>query len=282
VSGLLIILTLVAAGLIGAVFGYILAVASEKFKVVQDPRIEEVLEALPGVNCGGCGYPGCSGYAAAIVNSGVDKTLCAPGGPDVCKVVARIMGEELGEVVPNVAVAACQGDAARAPDRAVYDGVPECRAAHLLQGGPKGCIYGCLGLGTCVDACTFDAIMPGPGGIPVVSRELCTGCGACVRACPRGVMKLIPVTAEYYLACNSHYKGKEVKNACAVGCTACKQCEKKGPAGAIIIEDNLPVLHYDVALAWSEANDVCKQGCFVQIKPTVSRVKNREEGICVG
>ena len=273
-----VILSVIVAGLLGASFGFILAIAAEKFKVETDPRVERVLEAMPGANCGGCGYPGCGGYAAAIVLKNADTTLCAPGGPEVSGRVAEIMGLEAADVVPRVAVCACQGDAARAKDRNTYDGVTDCRAAHLLQGGPKACLWGCLGLGTCVDVCTFSAIRMGWNGLPVVARELCTGCGACVHACPRGIMQLIPVTAEYYIACSSHGKGPAVKKACTVGCTACKLCEKKGPEGAIEIVDNIPVLDYVACTSWPEANDVCRQDCFVALTNTAE--PKIEEALC--
>lgn len=258
--------------MIGAVFGFLLAVASEKFKVEEDPRVEQITEALPGANCGGCGYPGCAGYASAIVETGEDKTLCAPGGPDICKCIAEIMGEEMGDVTPHVAVAACKGTDEMAPWRVMYDGVKGCDAAHVLQGGPKTCAHGCLGLGTCVESCPFAAIRIGRGGIPVVSRELCTGCGACVKACPRGIMKLIPVTAKFYLACNTTEKGAGVKKSCQVGCISCKRCEKKGPSeGGIKIENNLPVIDYSVVTEWPVANEVCPQNCFVVLEPERSR-----------
>lgn len=277
-----IILTIAATGIIAALFGFVLAIASKVFHVKRDPRIDLITESLPGANCGGCGYPGCSGYAAAIVETGTEKTLCAPGGPDVCKCIAEIMGEEAEEVVPKYAVAQCQGTAAKAPERVFYDGVLDCRAAHILQGGPKTCLWGCLGIGTCVEACAFDAIRLGPDRIPVVAKDLCTGCGACVRACPRGIMQLIPVTAKYYIGCSSHHKAAAVKKACSVGCISCKRCEKKGPAeGAIVLEDNIPVLDYTKALEWPEANEVCPQNCFVIIDPAPSMAgASKEEKEC--
>jgi Na+-translocating ferredoxin:NAD+ oxidoreductase RNF subunit RnfB len=274
-----IVMAIFGSAVLAAFFGVVLAIAAEKFKVKVDPRIEKIAEMLPNANCGGCGFPGCSGYAAAVVERNAPRNLCAPGGGTACECIAKILGETAEKTVPKVAIAACQGDSAKAPLRITYDGVMSCRGAHLLQGGPKQCLYGCLGLGDCVAACPFNAVKISENGLPAVSKTMCTGCGACVRTCPRGIMKLIPITAKFYVACSSRDKGPAVKKACSVGCIACKACEKKGPMeGAIKIEDNLPVVNYDVTLEWPAANDVCPQSCFVGegIKTVESQAEKKE------
>jgi len=260
-----IILTLTAAGGIGAVFGIVLAVASVKLRVDVDPRITVINEILPGANCGGCGYPGCTGYAAAVVKSGAAPDLCAPGGAELAWRVAEIMGKIVEQKERIIAVCHCQGTRERSPDRWSYDGPSTCSTAHALHGGQKSCIYGCLGYGDCVKACLFNALVPGIDGIPVTIAERCTSCGACVRACPRDLMKMIPEKASFYLGCSNKDKAKVAKSACKVACIGCKLCVKKGPEGGneMIEGANLPRIKYDVLSDWPEANDICPQSCYV-------------------
>ena len=239
---IMIISSILGIGGLGLLFGAGLAFASKKFAVEIDPRIEQILEDLPGANCGGCGYPGCSGYAEAIVKDGADMTLCAPGGSDVVKKIAEVMGVSAVESEPKVAVVQCRGDREKAPNRFEYDGVEDCNAAQIIMGGAKGCVYGCLGLGSCVKACPFDALHMADNGLPVVDEDKCTACGLCVAACPRGIMALIPVSQKVFLGCVSKDKGKAVKSVCKVGCIGCTLCakEKVTPSGSIQMEGNLP------------------------------------------
>jgi Na+-translocating ferredoxin:NAD+ oxidoreductase RNF subunit RnfB len=243
----------------------VLAVASVKLRVYVDPRVTAINEVLPGANCGGCGFPGCSGYAAGVVKDGASPDLCAPGGAELACEVAKVMGRTVEEKERMIAICHCQGTRERSPDRWTYDGPVTCSTAHALHGGPKTCIYGCLGYGDCVKACQFNALVPGIDGIPVTIPERCTGCGACLRACPRGLMKMIPDKVGIYLACMNRDKAKAAKSACKVGCTACKLCVKKGPEGGIVMAEgaNLPEIQYGVITDWPEANDICPQNCYV-------------------
>ncbi len=237
----------ISLGLLGLGFGLLLALASRVFHVEIDPRIPEVEEALPGAQCGACGYPGCSAYAEAAVRGEAPPNLCMPGGPGVASAVAGILGLEAGEFTPKVAVVRCRGGRREAVQRAEYHGIPDCNAAELVAGGPKGCVYGCLGFGTCVAACPFDAMAMSDNGLPVVFEDKCTGCGNCVGACPRGIMELIPRSQPVYLACVSKDKTKDVKAVCAVGCTGCKSCTrpKVTPSGAVKWGENLPLVPPD-------------------------------------
>ena len=239
---IVVISSILGIGSLGLLFGAGLAYASKKFAVEVDPKIEQVLEELPGANCGGCGYPGCSGYAEAVVLSGADITLCAPGGDEVVEKIAGILGVEAVSAEPMVAVVQCQGDNEKAPKRFEYDGLLDCNAAELIMGGGKGCVYGCLGLGSCVNACPFDAMEMRDNGLPYVFEDKCTACGMCVAACPRGIMKIIPVSQKIFLGCVSLDKAKAVKQVCEVGCTGCTLCskEKVTPSGSIQMEGNLP------------------------------------------
>ncbi len=240
---IVVISSILGIGGLGLLFGASLAYASKKFAVEVDPKIEEILEKLPGANCGGCGYPGCSGYAEAVVKSGASMTLCAPGGQAVIQDIANILGVEavdMGEKM--VAVVQCRGDNEKAPKRFHYAGITNCHAAQILMGGDKACVYGCLGLGTCVESCPFGAMRMGEHGLPIVIEEKCTACGNCVSACPRGIMKLIPVSQKVFLGCVSQDKGKAVKQVCKVGCTGCTLCAnpKTTPSGSIQMKGNLP------------------------------------------
>lgn len=235
------------AGL-GALFGGSLAFASRKFYVEIDPRVEKILALLPGVNCGACGKPGCSGFAAAVIAGECDVAGCIPGGPSVAEAIAEMMGVEAVTTEPIVAVCRCAGGHEEAKDKYRYFGIETCTAANLVGGGHKACQYGCLGFGDCVEVCCFDAIYMGPNGLPIVDDDKCTGCGLCVQACPKGIMDLIPPLAQIYLACSSQDRGKEVKAVCSVGCNGCGLCAKDNicPSGAITMDGFLPIVDYSI------------------------------------
>jgi len=255
-------------GVLGLVFAVGLAYASKKFAVEIDPRIERIEEVLAGANCGGCGYPGCRGYAEAIVKGEAPIKGCPPAGPDSAKKIADIMGIEVEEAVPMVAVVQCQGGHEQAQTKFTYDGVEDCRAAQMVGAGFKSCVYGCLGLGSCAAACPFDAITMSDNGLPIVDEEKCTACGVCVMTCPRSIMALIPRTQEVYLGCVNRDRGASVKRMCQVGCTACRLCVRRNPQGeeGITMGENLPVINYEKLTSWPEANEVCPQKCFVARK----------------
>lgn len=260
-----ILIAFLSVGLIGAVLGAVLAYASKVFHVAVDPKVEKIAEILPQANCGACGYPGCAGYAEAIVSKGVDINLCSPGGQDVIDKVAEIMGVTASASLPMVAYCACNGTIDNAVNRFEYYGPKSCSSAVFVSGGHKACDYGCLGFGDCVEACLFDAMHMGENGLPVVDDEKCVGCGACVKACPKGVMKMMPKGAEVYLACNSKAKGKEVTDACKVGCIGCKICSlpKTTPSGAIKMDGDLPVVNYEIEDKLTGAKFKCPKSCFI-------------------
>jgi len=251
---------------IGTLFGAGLAYASRKFAVHVDPKIEHIIEVLPGTNCGSCGEAGCSGFAEAVVAGRAPVSGCVPGGSEVAEQVAAIMGVECGAgVEPPLAVVRCQGGRAEAKERFIYRGIQDCKAAQFVSAGSKACVYGCLGLASCERACPCGAITMGDNGLAIVSEEACTGCGLCVAACPRGIIELIPRTQRFYLGCISQGKAKEVKAACTVGCIACTLCagKKAPPGGGIVMEGNLPKIDYDTIQEWPEANEVCPTKAFV-------------------
>ncbi len=258
-----LVTSVVGLGALGATFGLILAFAAKKFAVQVDPRIEELEEILPGANCGGCGYPGCAAYAEAVVK-GEDITKCGPGGQETVDRIAEIMGLEVSKMVPKVAIVRCRGGDNEAKHKYVYEGIQDCNAAVLLDGGSKACEYGCLGLGSCVAACPFDAMAMGDNRIPIVFEDKCTGCGLCVEACPKGIMELVPINQTVYVACVSPLRGKDIKNVCSVGCTGCTLCAnpKFTPSGKVKMENNLPNIPPD----WFDyklAVEKCPTKCLI-------------------
>lgn len=249
-------------GGLGILFGAGLAIASKVFAVFKDSRISDIEAVLPGANCGGCGAPGCSGFAEGVVEGKYPVNGCTVGGADVVEKVAQIMGTQAGEVVPMVAVVRCRGTKENCPDRAVYQGIEDCKAASLIDGGAKGCAYGCLGMGTCVNACKFGAMQMGENGLPVVLEEKCIACGECVRACPRGIMELMPKSQHVYVACVSKDFGKNVKAVCKVGCIGCSMCAnpKTTAEGLITMDGKIPVIHYDkVANPWEDLKNAVEK-----------------------
>jgi len=236
---------LVSLGGMGLVFGAGLAFASKKFAIETDPKVEEIREVLPGANCGGCGYPGCDGFAAAAAAGEAPVSGCPVGGAAVAEKIAAILGVSSPTVEPKVARVRCQGDCNNAVNKYEYDGIQDCVAAAMLADGPKGCKYGCLGLGTCVRACPFDAIHINENGIAVVDRDKCTACGKCVVACPKKLIELIPRSSQVQVLCISQDKGKDVRANCKVGCIGCQICVKACQFDAIDFKNNLAKINYD-------------------------------------
>ena len=233
----------VVVGLVGILLGFFLGVSGEKFKVEVDPREEAIGEVLPGNNCGGCGYAGCSGLAAAIVKGEAPVNGCPVGGAPVAAKIGEIMGVEAGEGVRQVAFVKCAGTCEKANSDYVYSGTRNCATMMFVpNGGPKTCNYGCLGYGTCVAACPFDAIAI-VDGVAVVDKEQCKACGKCIAACPKNLIEFIPYDAKHVVQCSSNDKGKDVMKACSVGCIGCMLCQKNCPEGAITVTNS--VAHID-------------------------------------
>jgi len=261
----LFVYTLVTLGGIGFVFGAMLAFAAKRFAVETNPRVVSVLEMLPGVNCGGCGYAGCAAYAESVVLKGSSAALCSPGGQDVSHKISEMLGLEKTSTVRKVVCLHCAGSLDKAKDKYVYDGIRDCHKAMMLGGGPKACDYGCIGYGSCCIVCQFDALHMGEHGLPVVDREKCTGCGACVRECPKRLFTLQPDSTIIYLACSSHDKGKAVRDACSVGCIGCGICVKVTEGDDIEMKDNLPAINYDSSINLILAHYKCPTKSFIDL-----------------
>lgn len=243
-------------GVIGLAFGLLLAFAAIIFRVEVDERIEKIEELLPGANCGGCGYAGCSAYAAAIVNEGAPVDCCGAGGSDTARQIGGIMGIAVAEKAQTVARVHCNGTCDKAKDKYEYQGVEDCLAASKFSGGQKACYSGCLGYGTCVAACQFGAISI-ENGVAVVDEEKCTSCGMCVSACPKKLIELLPKENKTTVLCKNNSAGKEVNAVCAAGCIACKICEKNCPYEAIAVRDNLAEIDYEKC----QSCGICAEKC---------------------
>jgi electron transport complex protein RnfB len=251
-------LSMISMGVVGVVFALGLAFASNAFAVDTDPRAEAIEEVLPGANCGACGFSGCSGFAQGVTTGEAEAGGCPVGGADVAKAIADIMGIAAPtDIKRKVAQLLCSGDCQQANNRAEYNGVADCRAALLAGGGGKMCTYGCLGLGTCAAACPFDAITMNEYELPVVDERLCTGCGHCVEACPRDLFQLVEEQQGVHIRCRSLARGKEVRQACSVGCIGCRRCARECPEEAIEIVDNLAVIDYKKCTNCGTCVEVC-------------------------
>lgn len=224
-------------GVVGIFVGIFLGAAGIKFKVQVDEKEEAVLAALPGNNCGGCGYAGCSGLAAAIAKGEAPVNACPVGGEPVGKKIAEIMGVEAGASVRQVAFVACQGDCDKAKKDYDYYGIEDCRMMSFVPGGgPKSCNSGCLGFGTCAKVCPFDAIHV-VNGVAVVDKEACKACGKCIAVCPKKLIALVPYDAKLAVACSSADKGPVTMKVCQTGCIGCGICVKNCPAKAVTVSN---------------------------------------------
>jgi len=244
---------------LGLLFGVGLGIAAERFKVQSNPLVDRVRDRLPSANCGACGYAGCTAYAEAVVtNAAVSPSLCIPGRESVAKAVAELTGKDAGSVQDRVVVMTCHGTSAYARNEAEYAGIPTCAAAALVFGGPRACKNGCLGLGDCVRACPFDALSIGAGGIAQVDTAKCTGCAVCVSVCPKDLFKLYPRGRRVELACKAVDKQAIVRATCMVGCTLCRKCVAKCPAGAIEWDGRTILIDHDKCIAYGDA---CGYAC---------------------
>ena len=230
---------IIILSIIGLISATLLYIISRKFHVEEDSRIDEIESILPGANCGGCGYAGCSGLAAAIVKGEAEIGGCPVGGAPVAAKVGEIMGVEAGTQVHQVAFVKCAGTCDKAKQEYEYHGLKDCVMINMMQdGGPKACNYGCLGEGSCVAACPFDAIHI-VNGVALVDKEACKACGKCIEACPKKLIELVPYEQKHLVQCSSRDKGKDVMAACSVGCIGCKMCEKVCEFDAVKVIDNI-------------------------------------------
>lgn len=244
------IFTIVSLTLLGFALALILYFVAQKFKVEEDPRIDDVEALLPGANCGGCGFAGCRAFAEGCVKaSNLDSLFCPVGGNDTMKSVASYLGLAVAEKAPQVAVIRCNGNCDNRPKTNHYDGYSSCAVMASLYAGDTACSFGCLGQGDCVTVCNFDAIkMDLKTGLPEVDEDKCTACGACVSACPKSIIELRnkgPKNRRIFVSCVNKDKGGVAKKACSVACIGCKKCQKVCPFDAITVENNLAYIDFN-------------------------------------
>ena len=234
-----IIVAVLVLGALAAVFGIMLVLASRVFRVEADPREAEVRACLAGANCGACGYAGCDAYASAVAKGQAPVNCCGPGGAETAEKIAAVMGVDNADTEGKKAFVACCGISGRVRKRFLYNGPQDCAAAMLFGGnGDKQCSFACIGLGSCVKVCKFEA-MSIVDGIAKVDREKCVGCGACKAACPKKIIKLVPESRRYAVACSSQDKGAVLMKLCDAGCIGCQKCRLSCPEDAIVFENNI-------------------------------------------
>ena len=256
-----IIAAVLVLGGLGVLFGAVLTFADKKFRVEVDPRIAEVSECLGGANCGACGFAGCAALAEAIVKGEAKPNACAPAGPDGAAKIAKIMGLEVEQGKPVVARVICQGQTGVANDRYTYDGLPSCRAASSLAGGPKMCPYACIGLGDCEKVCAFDAISI-QNGLVNINEDKCQACGMCAETCPRGVIQLLPRDQNVLVRCRNSDTGRTAREACMKACIGCKRCEKECQYGAIHVENGFAKIDPEKCTRCGACAKTCPCGCI--------------------
>lgn len=242
-------------------FAIALAYLGKKLAVSRDERIDQVRDCLSGANCGACGYAGCDGFATALVEGKAELSSCNATSKEKKDEIAEILGlTDTGEATK--VVVCCHGGQ-DAKDKYDYVGYGDCRSMELLAGGRKQCAWGCLGTGSCVDACQHHAVTVKQKGYSEVSLSKCISCGRCISVCPKKIIKRIPASATYYVACSNHQKGKEVRELCTKGCIACGICVKQCEVGAITIVDNLATIDYTKCINCGKCAAKCPQRCIV-------------------
>jgi electron transport complex protein RnfB len=279
-----VLITIISLSLLAMLAAVILYFVAQKFKVIEDPRIDEVQAVLPGANCGACGFAGCRNFAEALVKAESFEGLnCPVGGAAVMEETAKILGKEAPAVEPLVAVLLCNGTPEFRPHTTRYDGVPDCRIAHSLYTGETDCSYGCLGYGDCVRACIFDAMyMNNETVLPVIIDDKCVACGACVKACPRNIIELrkkAKKDRKIYVACSNCDKGGPARRACKAACIACSKCFNVCKFDAITIENNLAYIDATKCTFCRKCVEECPTGSILELNfpPRKPKVEEQTE-----
>ncbi|MDR0790166.1 MAG: RnfABCDGE type electron transport complex subunit B [Bacteroidales bacterium] len=278
-----IIYSIVVLSLTAAILAIVLYVTAQKFQIYEDPRIGEVTEKLPGANCGGCGFAGCKALAEEIVKKGsLEGLLCPVGGLAAMSEIASVMGLEVGESVPKIAVVRCSGSKVNTTSKVKYDGAKDCLGASLTMASEGGCPNGCLGLGNCVAVCAFDAIaIDKDSGLPVVDEDKCTACGNCAKICPRKVIEIRNKGIKdrrVFVGCINKEKGATAKKNCAVACIGCGKCAKACEFDAIAIDNNVAYIDFHKCKLCRKCVAECPTGAIheVNFPPKKDREVNIE------
>jgi len=261
---------------LGVSLAVLLSAANKKLYVYEDPRIDEVEALLPRNNCGACGTAGCRAFAEAAIRGEIAPGQCTVCTPAQAQTIASLLAVTVGEQEKRVARIACAGGRQVAINRAHYAGLESCRAAHLVAGGGKGCAWGCLGFGDCVDVCDFDAIHMDPFQLPGVHDARCIACNDCIEVCPKNLISLQNESRKLWVACSNRDFGAEAEAQCEVICNACGRCVADAPEGLISINENLAVIDYTInARATRDAIERCPTGAIVWMESGEKPIKGR-------
>lgn len=263
----ILLAVLIVAG-IGLVLGVILAVASLLMAVPKDEKVEALKEALPGANCGACGYSGCEGYAKALALGEAALGKCSPGGEDCVSQLSKILGVEAAAMEKKTALVHCMGSEDNTDVKMEYQGVMSCRAAMNLHGGMSSCTFGCLGLGDCMNACPYGAISL-CNGVAHIEPELCKGCSMCVSACPKKLISFVPYKDMAVVRCFNCQKGADARKVCKSACIGCKKCEKVCEAGAVKVENFLAYVDASKCTGCMKCVESCPQGSITAFRARV-------------
>ncbi len=257
--------TIAISCILAFTLGVLLGVFKKIFAVETDPKIQEITDALSGINCGGCGYAGCSAFAAAVAAGQAPANGCVAGGAATAEKVAKILGVSVETSEKKIAFTACKGTKSCAKPRGIYNGVKTCKAAQLAVNGTKLCAFGCIGYGDCVSVCPFGALSMNNDGLPEVDRNKCTGCGKCTKACPKGLLHLINASTKGAVAvCSNHSDNKpQIKKNCSAGCIKCGICAKKCPQQAIDVSSGIPQVDYTKCTSCGECVTACPDKVMV-------------------
>lgn len=256
-----IVTAVIVVVIIGLIVAVVLAVASVFMAVPTDEKVEKLTEALPGANCGSCGFSGCSGYALALSNGEAKVGLCSPGGNETAKALSEILGVDTVDVEKKVAIVHCIGNDKVTDKSLDYSGIKSCAAAMQLYSGGTKCTYGCIGYGDCANVCTNNAIDI-CSGVAVVNTDLCGGCGLCEKTCPKSLIKIKPLKKQAIIRCSNCDKGNDTRKACTAGCIGCMRCVKVCENNAIKIENFHAVINSDLCTGCGKCIDECKLSCI--------------------
>ena len=266
-----IVIPVALVAVVGLLASCMLSYASKVFAVQEDQLFLDLRAELPGANCGGCGYAGCDDYAHAMAEGGdTPCTKCSVGGPAVAKKLASLLGQDAGSMEKKMAFVMCNGTTDNASKLYEYEDIDSCKAAKQLFGGSKTCPYGCIGLGDCVQACEFDAIRI-IDGVAVVGRDYCTSCGACAKACPQKLIKIIPESAKVQVRCHNEQKGADARKGCNVACIGSGQCARVCPKGAITVENNLSKIDPEKCIKCGLCAAKCPTGAIQDVLHTAEQ-----------
>jgi len=276
-----VVITIAALSGLGVCVALLLYFVAQKFKVEEDPRIDDVTNELPGANCGGCGFPGCRAFAEAFIKTDdISDMKCPAGGDELLEKIAGMIGKVAPITEPKIAVVRCNGTCENRPKQNRYEGAVSCAVSVALYGGETGCYYGCRGFGDCVAVCKFEAIyMDKTTELPVVIEEKCVACGACVKACPKNLIEIRktgPKSRRIYVSCMNRDKGAIARKACAVACIGCGKCQKVCKFDAITIENNLAYIDYNKCKICRKCVEECPTNAIVEVNFPPRKPKQEE------